>query len=524
MKKTLRNTLYTMTAMSLSLGAGEALAMDTFLMNSRSAAMGGAGVACSTDANAQYYNPAAFGFFSKQPTVAAEKTEAPLSGLTTEGEVEPQLLDAAKEAEEKPQLSGLANKDWGLDVNVGGGARIHGEIGDYLQTLADVDYTALSTNGIQTEEDIRDLLKIAKSLSGVDDAGNAFSTQGAANVAARVGHVGVGVYGMAQASGRVLNIDTANLGIGLDAATLSADIETANTTVVLDGVYVVFTTSQYDQLLAAGLSPAAIDILDNLAATEGVTADQVAQLTDILVEVASSTGTGTLSANSTTLIAEGFGVVEVPVTYGYAVNDNISIGGNIKYMKGRVYGTSVRVFDDNNTEVLDNIDSNYQETSTFGIDLGIMGRQGMFQYGLVVRNLNSPKFDGFTDTLTGYVIDDVKIKPQAAAGIALVPFETLTLALDLDLTANETSRPDYKTQFIRGGLEWDTFKILALRVGAYSNLDDSDIGLVYTAGIGLNLWAARLDVAGAYADKKINFEGEEVPTEVNVMARLAVDF
>lgn len=528
MQKTLRNTLYTMTAMSLTMGAGEALAMDTFLMNSRAAGMGGANIACSTDANAQYYNPAAFGFFSKQTMVADEKTEVKISGLTKEGEPEPQLSDVAKEAEKEPKPTGMAKKDWGVDINAGAGARIHGDIGDYLQTLADVDYKALSDNGIQTEDDVRDLLKIAKSLAGVDEEGNAFAALAAGNVAVRIGHVGVGVYGMAQASGRVLSIDTTNVGIdAVNAADLSSDIVSANTTVVIDPLYdyQVFTTSQYDQLSTAGLSADAIQILDNLAATEGITADQVAQVTDILVAVTSQSGTATtMSDNTTTLIAEGFGVMEVPVSYGYAFNDNIAVGGNIKYMKGRVYSTSIRVFDDDNTEVFDDIDSNYQETSTFGVDLGLMGRHDMFQYGLVVRNLNSPKFDGFTDTLTGYVVDDVKIKPQAAAGIALVPFETLTLAVDVDLTANETNRPNYKTQYIRGGLEWDAFHFLALRVGAYSNLDESDIGLVYTAGLGLNLWAVRLDVAGAYADDKVNFDGDEVPAEANVMARLAVDF
>lgn len=505
MKRTLRNTFTTMTAL-LTITASQVMAMDTFIMSGRAAGMGGVGVACSTDATSQYYNPATFGFFSKKPKV-------------TEGE-------------EEPELSVLAKKSWGGDINAGAGARIHGEIGDYMEILANVDFEELSDNGIQNEEDIRNLVKIAKSLSGIDDEENAFSAQAAGNIASRIGHVGVGVYGMVQASGQVADLDTTNLGINaINPADLSADIETAGTDPGGAYSFQVFSTSQQNALSTGGLTDAAIRILDEMAATEGVTTEQVDQVTEILVDVTGSSGTtSTLDDNTTTILAHGFGVAEVPISYGYALNDNISIGGSIKYMKGRVYATSIRVFDDDNDEVLDEIDSNYNETSTFGVDLGIMARYGMLQLGLVGRNLNSPTFDGFVDHFTykgttySSTIADVKIKPQATAGVALMPVDTLTLAVDLDLTANETNRTNYKTQFIRGGLEWEVFKFLALRAGAYYNLDESDIGLVYTAGLGLNLWGVRLDIAGTYADDTVNFDGDEVPAEANVLARLALDF
>lgn len=403
--------------------------MDTFTMNSRAAGMGGANIACSTDANAQYYNPAAFGFFSKKPEGDEKDEEPKLSGLTKKGAGKSKSAALGEEGEgdgkssalttedgEKAELSGVAAKDWGLDINAGVGARIHGEMGDLLDTLADVDFNALSDNGIQNEEDVRDLLAIAKSLSAIDDESNAFTAHVAGNVAIRVGHMAVGVYGMAQASARVLSLDTANLGINaVDAADLSGDIVAANaaSTDPVDTatyVYQVFTSSQQSLLSAAGLTDDAIKILDNMAADEGVTAEQVAEVVDIL-EVVTSQSSGSISTlddNTTTLIAQGFGVMEVPVSYGHALNDYISIGGNFKYMKGRVYGTTVRVFDDNNSDVLDDIDSNYNESSSFGVDLGLMGRYGIFQYGLVLRNLNSPEFDGFTDTITGYVFEDVK--------------------------------------------------------------------------------------------------------------------
>ena len=120
--------------------------------------------------------------------------------------------------------------------------------------------------------------------------------------------------------------------------------------------------------------------------------------------------------------------------------------------------------------------------------------------------------------------DDVKLDPQVAAGVAFIPFETLTLEVDLDLTENETTLTGYKTQNISAGLEWDAFRVLALRAGVYKNLAESDIGVVYTAGLGLNLWAARLDIAGAFAGDSEEFDGEDVPKETRVAAQLSIDF
>jgi hypothetical protein len=154
----------------------------------------------------------------------------------------------------------------------------------------------------------------------------------------------------------------------------------------------------------------------------------------------------------------------------------------------------------------------------------------MLACGLVGRNLNSPKFDGFTKSITvnnqatTVTAEDVTIHPQAAAGLAFMPFETLTLEADVDLTKNKTAFTSYETQNLAFGLEWDAFRFLALRAGVYKNLAESDIGWVYTAGLGLNLWAIRLDVAGAFSDKKEQFDNEDYPKESRVSAQLSVDF
>jgi hypothetical protein len=53
---------------------------------------------------------------------------------------------------------------------------------------------------------------------------------------------------------------------------------------------------------------------------------------------------------------------------------------------------------------------------------------------------------------------------------------------------------------------------------------EDDIDWVYTAGIGLNLWAVRLDIGGAFSTEEEEFDGDEYPSETRVAAQLSVDF
>jgi len=206
--------------------------------------------------------------------------------------------------------------------------------------------------------------------------------------------------------------------------------------------------------------------------------------------------------------------------------DQNRIGANLKFMKGRVYGNQVIVLDNDSGEAVEKSDEYYEETNNFGIDIGILYRMPMFNFGLVGRNLNSPKFDGPTVVLpTGTItFDDVRIDPQAAFGLAFIPIETFTLEADIDLTKNKTTLTDYETQNVMVGLEWDVFRFLALRGGAYKNLAEDDIDWVYTAGLGLNFWAVRIDLAGAMSSSKEQFDDDDIPKETRASLQLSVDF
>ena len=494
-----------------------AQAMDTFLIGARATGMAGANVASVDNNSAQYYNPAAFGFFARHNE------------------------DETKSEADK---NNLGRKDFGFDVYVGGGWDIKDDMGKYIDTLADIDIDNLSNNGIKTDSDLQNIVELVISLNGLDEPGNALMTDVNAGASLRIKNFGLGVRGYSQVVGYVPTVDNTNLGLNL-SGDLPSEINNAAATTGItfdaNAAESFFTPAQYTDLLAAlNGNAAAADVIAYYANQQGVTEEQANELiaTFDAIDTQSTGGsTSDLNKNTTTIVLKGFGVAEVPLTYGYALNDNIAIGANLKLMQGRVYGSEVLVVSEGSGDVLSNADENYQETTTYGVDLGVLARYGMFNFGLTGRNLNSPKFDGFekdiyynfadgtpNPTPKHITVDDVKLKPQATAGIAFIPFETLTIEVDYDLTKNETVQNDYDTQNFSAGLEWDIYRFLALRAGTYKNMAESDVGWIYTAGLGLNLWAARIDVSGAMSPDKVEYDGEEVPKLAKASVQVSVDF
>lgn len=399
-----------------------------------------------------------------------------------------------------------------------------GRLGD-LDDLSKIDINELGTNDIQNEADLQNLTKAAEFISRLDDAGNAITFDGNAGTAVRVNNFAIGVRGMTQVSARVATIDTANLGLEVNMAALNADIVGVTLTGD-DGLTSLFNATQQIQLAAAGFSAAAIQQMDFAARQAGVStgATELQQAVDFLGSVATATtgSTGGIENNTTSAILEGFGVYEIPISYARALNENISIGGNLKIMKGRVYGTTLRVFQKDSGDIIAEADENYKETTTFGLDLGLLAKLGKLNLGLVGRNLNSPKFDGLT--ANGTVFKDVDLDPQVTAGVAYMPWNGLTLECDYDITKNETALPGYETKNLAFGAEWMFVRILSLRAGMYKNTEASNIGWVYTAGLGVNLPWSRLELAGAMSSDSSDFDGEDIPEETRLTAQLSIGF
>ena len=482
---------------ALALGAAalaaapSAQALETFFVGARGQAMAGANTASVDDTTAQYYNPAAFGFFGMKDTAGEQ--------LAVDN-------------------NNLGRKDWGLGLEAGGGYRLNGRMAEYADRIAGTDLAKYDT--IDNRQEAEDLVTLVHDLGGVDNPGTGFTASANAGFGVRVGSWGVGARGLFQAAGRVSDLDTQNFSTSSNYSSNSIadkvnednnlDVLTQDQFNTLDGSSSLSTNDAYaiDDLL----KESDIDVdKDNL--------DQAVELT-----VAATDASGTGKDNQTKVTFKGFGVMEVPLSYGHAFNETWSLGGSLKYMQGRVYGNQVLIFDEDSDEVVAKTEERYEESTNVGVDLGVMGRWEMFQVGLMGRNLNSPTFEGFRDPETGHKFEDVTLKPQARAGLAFIPLNTLTLEVDYDLTKNETALKDYHTQFLSGGIEWDAFRFLALRGGAYQNLAEDDIGVVYTAGLGLNLWAVRVDAAVAWSDEKTEVDGDDTYSEARASAEISVDF
>ena len=80
------------------------------------------------------------------------------------------------------------------------------------------------------------------------------------------------------------------------------------------------------------------------------------------------------------------------------------------------------------------------------------------------------------------------------------------------------------TRRLGGGIEWNPYRVLALRLGAWKNLAESEQSPVITAGVGLNLWAVRVDLAAASTTEKVDIDGTEVPEQAQVSLGMMVDF
>jgi hypothetical protein len=476
--------------------------------------MGGTGVACADDYVAQYYNPGLLGFFG--------------DGVAPGQRFESDNND-------------LERKDWGMGVDLTGGARAVGNLATYVNDILKIDVNKLKKLGQSGNKDtsaLTDAVKVLNALSQFDPDKDAVLMDFNGGAGLRIMNVVLGARVYGNAVGKIEGaVDTTHLGIelpgGTDVASLIGDIPAAPSGYTIQHLSTTQQSFLTTQLTAAGGAPAdvanAIANLDYAIGKAGIpdsAIQSVVTQVDNLIQASGLSGSSSLfGENTTTIRMVGLSVGEVPVSYGHSIGEHFSIGGSVKFMVGRVYGLQVRVLDSSTKSfgnyVTDAKDT-YSQSTNFGVDLGVAARCKYLQVGLTGRNLNGPKFTG--PTISGVKFPDYKLDPQVTAGAAFIPFTTLTFAGDIDLTKSETALETMETQYAGAGVEWDIVRFLALRAGLRKDIANQDSHLMYTAGLGVNLYAVRLDLAGQISKDTVTYDGKEYPQEARGSFALATDW
>ena len=180
-------------------------------------------------------------------------------------------------------------------------------------------------------------------------------------------------------------------------------------------------------------------------------------------------------------------------SYAYAFADKtFSIGVTAKIIQGAAYNGTQNLQGGQDIKLSDSLGKAAIST-TYGIDVGAIYRPSSWlRFGVVAKDLNQPEFDAPDGT-------KIKFGPQVRGGMALNPYSSLTLSADVDVTSNKTIVPGVKSQVLSLGAEQTILtEFLSFRVGAFKNMQDAGTPFTPTAGLGVRIFALRLDVGGGY--------------------------
>ena len=180
-------------------------------------------------------------------------------------------------------------------------------------------------------------------------------------------------------------------------------------------------------------------------------------------------------------------------SYAYAFADKtFSIGVTAKVVQGAAYNGTQNLQGGQDIKLRDSL-GKATITTTYGIDLGAIYRPASWlRFGVVAKDINQPEFDSPDGS-------KIKLGPQVRGGMALNPYSSLTLSADVDMTSNKTLVPGVKSQVLSLGAEQTIFtEFLSFRIGAFKNMQDAGTPFTPTAGLGLRIFAFRLDLGGGY--------------------------
>lgn len=194
------------------------------------------------------------------------------------------------------------------------------------------------------------------------------------------------------------------------------------------------------------------------------------------------------------MTVRGLEARQAAFSYAYAFSDRtFSIGATAKIIQGVAYSAGVGVIGSEGGLGFTSDLGKPEISTAIGIDAGAIYRPASWlRFGVVGKDLNQPTFDAPGG-------QEFKLTPQVRGGVAVNPYESLTLTFDGDITSNKTLVPGIKSRVLSLGAEQTLpAEFLSLRVGALKNVEDAKSIITPTAGFGIRFFALRVDVGGGY--------------------------
>ncbi|MDD2806831.1 MAG: conjugal transfer protein TraF [Elusimicrobiales bacterium] len=456
----------------------------------------------------------------------------------------------------------------GMDIPVGVTAEFTGdiiknasEIGDMATQLSAIQAAQKATSGDKaiTPQEAADFVKTMGLLADMNKPGKGALVQVAGGANFKFSKVALSINNFT-AVGANPFIDTSNLnmntsgtniafagGSGASApggyATAASDLATA-----LNGLGAG--NAAYQLFCGGGTCDASItnnatlaNALATYAASQSISAAEVSQAASMITAnsasaapvVAGALTGGSYTNNTSNLTLTAASFTEIAGGYAWNVDKwltGLSIGGNIKMINGRLASNTFQFMNNANTgdafkDMMQNSKSSWAPSADLGMLWNVKQKYSGAplnpRVGLVMRNINSPKFDR-PDTIGG----SYKLDRQVRLGFALNPAKFWTLAMDMDLTKNKTQVNGFDSRQLCLGTEINLVNRKAfnipLRAGIMSNIAEKDSKMAYTVGTGLNLLFMHFDVSGVVSSDRTKLDNKDIPTKLGVAASFGLLF
>jgi len=466
------------------------------LIGARSLGMGGTGVASASGSEAYYWNPALY----------AKDTQYDMSfplgfGIAIEGEM---LEKADYLADRLEQIDFEALQD--------------------KFNAADTDPTSID------DDDFRDAFEVLMAdIPALSEKGTGVVAHGSIGLVTRFGNYGVSALGIAYAGGHpVIDLTVAG-GIALSDDAMTAALSLSNVTYMdhtadLNGLeQTIAANIQAKHTLSVDTATTFVWLAktsNGVDLTNPITQKIFYAIADATFENDSGTGSNEVMLNN--LSGVDVGIIftrEVGCTVSrHFMDHKLAVGTNIKGIIADTFTSSVIVSDLEEGETVEDEATEFKlnEVSAYriGFDAGILYSPiSSVNLGLTVRNLNQPtfRFKGEDDAF--------KLKSQTRAGVQWKPFESFSLAADIDVVPNSSEViDDLDVQFLAAGVEWTPIRWFALRGGMYKNIAASE-SPVYTLGLGFHMSKFYLDLAGSLGFSEVKVESDLSGDEIYLPER-----